>query len=89
MSELIAVAGGVDIFADRAISAAAKGRIVAAEEVIASQPDLIIGSWCGKKFRPERVRARSGFEDIPAVRNDAVFEIKSPLILQSGPGPQH
>jgi iron complex transport system substrate-binding protein len=85
VSELIAVAGGVDIFADQAISAAAKGRIVSAEEVVARQPDLIIGSWCGKRFRPERERARSGFEDIPAVRDDAMFEIKSPLILQPGP----
>ncbi len=85
VSELIAVAGGEDIFADRAVSAAAKGRIVTAEEVAARRPDLIIGSWCGKKFRPERVRVRSGFEDIPAVRNEAMFEIRSPLILQPGP----
>lgn len=85
VSELIAVAGGVDIFADRSVSAGAQGRIVTAEEVVARQPDLIIGSWCGKKFRSERVRARSGFESIPAVRDDAMFEIKSPLILQPGP----
>ena len=56
-----------------------------AAEVGARQPDIIIGSWCGKKFRPERVRARSGFEDVPAVLDDAIHEIKSPLILQPGP----
>ena len=85
VSELIAVAGGLDIFVDRAGSPAAKGRIVTAAEVGARQPDIIIGSWCGKKFRPERVRARSGFEDVPAVLDDAIYEVKSPLILQPGP----
>jgi len=85
VSELIEAAGGLDIFADRSRSPAAKGRIVTAAEVGARQPDIIIGSWCGKKFRPERVRARSGFEDVPAVLDDAIHEIKSPLILQPGP----
>ena len=85
VSELIELAGGVDIFADRAKCAAAKDRIVTHEEVIAAAPDLIIGSWCGKKFRPEKVRARPGFAQVPAVRSGAVFEIKSSLILQPGP----
>jgi iron complex transport system substrate-binding protein len=85
VSELIDAAGGIDIFADRAQGRAAKERIVSTEEVIARQPDLIIGSWCGKKFRPDRVTARPGFDRIPAVRNRALFEIKSPLILQPGP----
>jgi iron complex transport system substrate-binding protein len=53
--------------------------------VIAGAPDVIIGSWCGKKFRPEKLAARPGFAAPPAVRNGAVFEIKSPLILQPGP----
>ena len=85
VSELIALAGGIDIFAERARCAAAKDRIVTHEEVIAGAPDLIIGSWCGKKFRPEKVRARPGFAQVPAVRSGAVFEIKSSLILQPGP----
>jgi iron complex transport system substrate-binding protein len=85
VSELIEISGGIDIFADRAQSRAAAGRIVTAEEVVAREPDLIIGSWCGKKFRPERVMARPGFDRIPAVRDKALFEIKSPLILQPGP----
>jgi iron complex transport system substrate-binding protein len=58
---------------------------VTAEEVVARQPDLIIGSWCGKKFRPERVLARPGFDRIPAVQHRNVYEIKSSLILQRGP----
>jgi iron complex transport system substrate-binding protein len=85
VSELIEAAGGIDIFADRAGSPAAKDRIVTAAEVVARRPDIIIGSWCGKKFRPERVRVRPGFADVPAVLDDAIYEIKSPLILQPGP----
>jgi iron complex transport system substrate-binding protein len=85
VSELVELAGGIDIFADRAKEAAAKDRIVTADQVIERAPDLIIGSWCGKKFRPERVAARAGFATLPAVRDGALFEIKSPLILQPGP----
>ena len=85
VSELIAAAGGIDIFAERAHGKAAQDRIVAADEIIERQPDLIIGSWCGKKFRAEKLAARPGFAGIPAVRNGAVYEIKSPLILQPGP----
>ena len=85
VSELIDAAGGLDIFADRAAGKSAKERIVTAPEVVAGMPDIIIGSWCGKKFRPEKVAGRPGFDQTPAVRNNAVSEIKSPLILQPGP----
>jgi iron complex transport system substrate-binding protein len=68
VSELIEVAGGIDIFADRRNKGAAKDRIVRIEEVMERAPDLIIGSWCGKKFRPERVAARPGFTQIHAVQ---------------------
>src|SRR5712671_4731357 len=85
VSELVEIAGGIDIFADRRNQGAAKDRIVTAEEVIAQELDLIIGSWCGKKFRPERVMARPGFDRTPAVQHQAVYEIKSSLILQPGP----
>jgi iron complex transport system substrate-binding protein len=85
VSELIGIAGGTDIFADRAIGKSASERIVTAIEIIARRPEIIIGSWCGKKFRPEKVAARPGFEQIPAIRNEAVYEIKSPIILQRGP----
>jgi iron complex transport system substrate-binding protein len=85
VSELVGAAGGIDIFAGRAGGKSAKERIVTAEEIIARRPDIIIGSWCGKKFRPERVAARPGFAQVPAVRNGALYEIKSPLILQPGP----
>jgi iron complex transport system substrate-binding protein len=58
---------------------------VTAEEVVAREPDLIIGSWCGKKFRPERVVARPGFAQLPAVQHQHLYQIKSSLILQPGP----
>jgi iron complex transport system substrate-binding protein len=85
ISELIEAAGGDDIFADRAAGKSAKERLVTAEEVIARAPEVIIGSWCGKKFRPQKVAARPGFAQVPAVGNGALREIKSPLILQPGP----
>jgi iron complex transport system substrate-binding protein len=85
VSELVEIAGGIDIFADRGNQGAAKDRVVAAEEVVAREPDLIIGSWCGKKFRPERVATRAGFDRIPAVQHQDIYEIKSSLILQPGP----
>jgi len=85
VSELIEIAGGIDIFADRSAGKSAKERIVTPEEIIARRPDIIIGSWCGKKFRPEKLATRPGFEQIPAVRNRALYEIKSPIILQPGP----
>jgi iron complex transport system substrate-binding protein len=85
VSELVEIAGGTDIFADRRHQAAAKDRVVTADEVVEREPDLIIGSWCGKKFRPERVMARAGFDRIPAVQHQDLYEIKSSLILQPGP----
>jgi|HubBroStandDraft_6_1064221.scaffolds.fasta_scaffold05443_1 iron complex transport system substrate-binding protein len=85
VSELVEIAGGVDIFADRRNQGSAKDRVVTHEEVIAREPDLIIGSRCGKKFRPERVATRAGFDRIPAVPHEDLYEIKSSLILQPGP----
>jgi iron complex transport system substrate-binding protein len=84
VSDLVEIAGGLDIFADRRNQGAAKDRIVTAEGVVAWEPDLIIGSWW-KKFRPERVVARAGFGQVPAVRHQHLYEIKSSLILQPGP----
>jgi len=85
VSELIEAAGGLDIFAERADRKSARERIVTPDEVIQRAPDIIIGSWCGKKFDKNKVVARSGFEAIPAIRDGRVYEIKSPLILQPGP----
>jgi iron complex transport system substrate-binding protein len=85
VSELIATAGGVDVFADLARHPSARERVVTADEVIAAGPDIIIGSWCGKKFVPQKVAARPGFAQLPAVRTGWLREIKSTVILQPGP----
>lgn len=86
VSELIGIAGGDDIFPERAAESLAKARILEdPAEVIRRAPDLILGSWCGKKFRPEKVAARPGWDAVPAVRDGALHEIKSPIILQPGP----
>jgi iron complex transport system substrate-binding protein len=86
VSELISIAGGDDVFPERALCPLAKDRIIGdMAEVVARAPDIILGSWCGKRFRSERVAARTGWQDIPAVRTGELHEIKSPLILQPGP----
>jgi len=86
VSELVGIAGGEDVFPELAASHAAAGRTIADPlEVVRRSPDVILGSWCGKKFRPERVVARSGWADVPAVRAGELHEIKSADILQPGP----
>ncbi len=85
VSELVTAAGGDDIFPEKSTGKAASERIVAPADVVARAPDIIIGSWCGKKFNPAKVKARPGFADVPAVRAGALHEIKSSIILQPGP----
>jgi iron complex transport system substrate-binding protein len=85
VSELIEVAGGDHVFADRAHGRLAKERFATQEEVIAAQPDLVLASWCGKRFRRDQFEARPGFDALPAVRAGHVYEIGSELILQPGP----
>jgi iron complex transport system substrate-binding protein len=85
VSELIEAAGGIDVFPDLAQRKNATNRIVTAEQVIAAKPDIIIGSWCGKKFAADKVKARPGFAAVPAVATGFLREIKSTLILQPGP----
>ena len=86
VSELMGIAGGDDCFPELAVESLGKNRIIAdGATIVARNPDIIIGSWCGKKFRPETVAARPGWEDVNAVKNGQLFEIKSPDILQPGP----
>ena len=86
VSELIGLAGGDDVFPELALAPMGKDRIIAdGQTIVARSPDIIIGSWCGKKFRPEKVAARPGWQEVPAVRNGQLFEIKSVDILQPGP----
>lgn len=85
VSELIDIAGGEEVFPGKAKKKAASERIVSSQDVIDARPDIILASWCGKKVVPDRIRSRPGWNTIPAVRNDRIVEIKSPLILQPGP----
>ena len=86
VAELVRIAGGDDVFPERAAESLAKQRIIEdPREVVARAPDIILGSWCGKKFRPDKVAARAGWDAIPAVRDGQLHEIKSPMILQPGP----
>ena len=86
VAELVRLAGGDDIFPERAAESLARARILEdADEVIRRAPDIILGSWCGKKFRPDKVAARPGWDAIPAVRDGELHEVKSPIILQPGP----
>ena len=86
VSELLAIAGGDDCFVELSREPLGKDRIIQdPAEIVRRRPDIVIGSWCGKKFRPERVAARPGWQDVPAVRNGQLFEIKSADILQPGP----
>jgi iron complex transport system substrate-binding protein len=85
VSQLIEAAGGIEVFPELAARKNAKDRIVSESQVIEARPDIIIGSWCGKKFVPAKVAARPGFAEVPAVATGWLREIKSTLILQPGP----
>jgi iron complex transport system substrate-binding protein len=85
VSELIEMAGGVDCFSELSIHNTATSRIITHSQVISRNPDIVIGSWCGKKFQPQQVKAREGWANMPAVKNGFVIEIKSADILQPGP----
>ncbi|MDG5976443.1 periplasmic-binding protein [Hydrogenophaga taeniospiralis CCUG 15921] len=86
VSELLGIAGGDDVFPELARESLGKNRIIAdPAEIVRRNPDIIIGSWCGKKFRPEKVAARVGWQAVNAVTTGQLFEIKSADILQPGP----
>ncbi|SEW02020.1 ABC transporter substrate-binding protein [Luteibacter sp. 329MFSha] len=86
VGELVRIAGGDDVFPELLEEPLAKQRIVADPlEVVRRAPDIVFGSWCGKRFRPDRVASRQGWADVPAVRDGELHEIKSPIILQPGP----
>lgn len=86
VSELIEIAGGIEVFPERARESLAKGRIIEDHsEVIRAKPDIILASWCGKMFKKQKLLKREGWDQIPAVQNDQIFEIDSSIILQPGP----
>lgn len=86
MSELIEIAGGIDIYGNLKSASLAKDRIISNPgEIIEKNPDIILASWCGKKFKKQELISRSGWENIEAVKNNFIFEIHSSIILQPGP----
>lgn len=85
VEELVEIAGGEPAFPELRHARLARDRTITSQQVIAAAPDVIIGSWCGKPVRKERIAARPGWEGVPAVRNGHVYEIKSTYILQPGP----
>src|SRR6184192_3861305 len=85
VSELVEIAGGEDVLPKLRFQKAAKDRIISPDAVRAAAPDVILASWCGKKVVPDKIRKRPGWNEIPAVRNGRIVEIKSALILQPGP----
>lgn len=85
VSELVGIAGGDDVFPELSTEQGAKGRILLPHQVAERKPDVILASWCGKKVNRDRILARKGWEDVPAIRDGRVYEIKSPMILQPGP----
>ena len=86
VSELVGIAGGDDVFPELARMPMGRDRIIADPmQIVARAPEIVLGSWCGKKFRPEKVAARAGWAEVPAVRDGQIFEIKSADILQPGP----
>jgi iron complex transport system substrate-binding protein len=85
VSERVAIAGGRDLFAERAGAGEAASRILEPADVVDADPDIIVGSWCGRKFRPDSVAARTGLGDVTAVRTGRLHEVRSADILQPGP----
>lgn len=86
VAELVRIAGGDDVFPELAAEGLAKARIIADQsEIVRRAPEVVFGSWCGKKFQPGSFAARPGFDAMPAVRDGELHEVKSPIILQPGP----
>jgi iron complex transport system substrate-binding protein len=86
VSQLTGIAGGDDVFPELARQSMGRDRVIAdALEPARRLPDIIVGSWCGKKFRPEKVAGREGWAEVPAVAQQRLHEIKSCDILQPGP----
>ena len=84
-SELLELVGGEDVCVESRQSQGAQGRIFAPEEVARRNPEGVVASWCGRKAKPEKIRARPGWATVQAVLDDQLYEVKSPLILQPGP----
>ena len=87
VSDIIEIAGGVDIFRDKSKGSLAKDRFVSENDVIEKNPDIIFGCWCGKKVKVDKIKQREGWKNINAVKNNQVYELDPAIFLQPGPAP--
>ena len=85
VSELMELAGGIDVFAERSRGKLARDRFVTREEVVAASPDVVLASWCGKPFDRRSMEERAGFAGLPAFRHRRVHDVDPSIILQPGP----
>ena len=85
VEELIEIAGGDPIFPELRNAKLGRDRIISAESVLERNPQIIIGSWCGKPVRKAHIASRPGWERVAAVRDRHIYEVKSAYILQPGP----
>ncbi len=85
VSELIEIAGGEDICKESREHQDAQGRIFDPEEVAKRDPEIVIASWCGKQVDQKKIRSRPGWDKVTAVKNGAIHEVESTIILQPGP----
>jgi iron complex transport system substrate-binding protein len=85
VEELVEIAGGEPVFPELRHMKLAKDRIVDSAEVVRRDPEIVVASWCGKPVRQERIAARAGWQEVTAVREARIHEIKSAYILQPGP----
>ena len=49
-------------------------------DVIDRNPEIILASWCGKPVRIDEIMARDGWDEVDAIRNRHVYEVKSAII---------
>ena len=85
VDELVEIAGGTPAFPELRTAGLARDRIITAERVIAAAPEVFIGSWCGKPVTKDKVRRREGWQTVPFIVHDRIYEVKSTYILQPGP----
>lgn len=83
-NELIALAGGVNVFADRAGSSVE----ITPQDVVAARPDVCFVSWCGVpagKLDTERLVKRPGLETLEAARRGSVYPLDEAFSGRPGP----
>ncbi len=82
IGEIITLAGGENIFGDLEETYPA----VSAEEIIAANPDVILGPTShGDQLTAEVIAKREGWSELSAVQNNAIYLIDGDIISRAGP----